>query len=129
MLWAHNQWIGLLILIVVFLIVTFPVSIFTFEGYWNWINKIKKTSAPNEVPEKEKLNQKSESSNESKYEDIKYWLFTILFGFFGIRSRLMKLPSFLRVALFISVVMSIFLPIFTFDVDGIYGFMFMFGLG
>lgn len=138
MLWAHLQWIGLIILVVIFLIVTFPFSFchfFSFEGYWRWTNKI-------DASEKDAASSQSSmpslGDNEQpmmvpvlrqgiQSDDTKYWLFTIFLSFLGIRSRLMKLPTALRVVLFVSVVVSLFLPVFTFDVGGHFGFMFIFG--
>lgn len=120
MLWAHLQWIGLIILIVVFLCVTFPIpsnKYLSFDGYWRWINKSDNFSHHNSL--------NKNTSTVSK--DVIYWLFSVFLGFIGIRSRVMKLPEKLRIGLFISVLVSLFLPVFTFDVEGHFGFMFIFG--
>lgn len=138
MLWANLQWIGLIILAIVFLFITFPFSFChfsKFDGYWRWINKLDSSdeseadsihgSIPsiedNERPMSPVKRQTIQNNN------AKYWIYSIFFGFFGIRSRVMKLPLSLRIVLFCSVLLSLFLPIFTFDVGGRFGFMFIFG--
>lgn len=119
MMWTHRQWVGLIILIASFLFATFPVTCCCnrfLNGYWQWTNKIDNSG------HKESLSKEPDHNN-----DLKYWLVSIFTGPLGIRSRLLKLPLFLRVLLFISVVASLFLPVFTFDVGGHYGYMFIFG--
>ena len=122
MMWTHTQWIGLLIMIVMFVSATFPVSLCNrqLDGYWRWINKIDSTTHKEEC-------QKSDTQTKINDDDLKYWLFSIFCGFLCIRSRLLKLPLFLRTLLFVSVVASLFLPVFTFEVGGEYGFVFIFG--
>lgn len=141
MLWASLQWIGLLILVFVFLFVTFPFSFccrsFSFDGYWRWINKIDTSteseadsihgSIPSLEDSERPMSPVKKQTPAIKGDTTKYWIISVLFGFLGIRSRIMKLPSAMRIVLFVSVFLSLFLPIFTFDVGGRFGFMFMFG--
>lgn len=164
MLWAQTQWIGLIILIMISVFVTFPFSICiccSYTGYWKWMNmesdyekstKLKKEDKNKKAQKKEKNNAtenivhryskeiKGKDNNvddennendtkEDKFNnvDLKYWLISIFVGPVAIRSRILHLPIFLRILLFISVLVSPFLPLFTFEVGDRYGFMFPFG--
>lgn len=110
MLWAHTQWIGLIILFIIFTFATFPVNCLTFDDYWKWTNKMDDIKLDSQ-----------------KVNNFKYWLVSIFLGPIGIRSRLVRLPLFIRIILFISVVYSLFVPLFIFEVEGHYGVMFPFG--
>lgn len=81
MIWTHTQWIGLLIMIIMFVSATFPVTLCNrqLDGYWRWINKIDSSS------HKEKC-QKNDSQAKICDDDLKYWLFSIFCGFLGITS-------------------------------------------
>ncbi|OHS99834.1 hypothetical protein TRFO_33624 [Tritrichomonas foetus] len=103
MLWAHNQWIGLIILIPLSLFITFPISCLKLENLLIWTLK------------------------ETNDHSLLYYLLSIFAGFLGIRSRVMTLPLSFRISLFISIIIALFLPIFTYDVEGYFGFMFIFG--
>lgn len=135
MFWAHFQWIGLLILVPMFLFVSFPCSFCracSFRGYWAWINKCDNYEDSDEIPNDSSICSTSSiqcnlSDDTNLIFDIKYWIYSIFFGFVGIRSRIMKLPFLLRLVLFISVLGSLFVPVFIFNVDGHFGYMFIFG--
>lgn len=124
MLWASTQWIGLFILLLCLVFATFPISLCascSYNGYWRWIN------CTDDRAHKSDDHITSQEDKEPKISHIKYWLISLFFGPIGIRSRLMRLSLFVRVLLFVSVVTSMFIPLFTFEVGGRYGFMLTFG--
>ena len=95
--------IGLLILLPILLFITFPWPILTFEDYFKWTIK-----------------QKSESS------ELLQWI--ISFSCVGaMRSRIMHLPKSFRILLFSTVIISFFIPYFTYEIEGHLCYIFSLG--
>lgn len=60
-------------------------------------------------------------------EDQQYWIYSMIFGYFAIRTRIRMLPIWFRVSLFIAVLWPLVLPIALIEVESHYGFVWLYG--